>query len=67
MGQFNVLTTINSFLRLPLVEGPLSLDGVIAAIAVAAIALIGAVLGGLTGVHYDRKVDRVGFTPTEEY
>lgn len=67
MGQFNVLTTINSFLRLPLVEGPLSLDGVIAAIAVAAIALIGAVLGGLTGVHYHRKVDRVGFTPTEEY
>lgn len=66
-GQFNVLTTINSFLRLPLVEGQLNLDGVIAAIAVAAIALIGAVLGGLTGVHYHRKVDRVGFTPTEEY
>ena len=66
-GQFDVLTTINSFLRLPLVGEQLSLDGVIAAIAVAAIALVGAVLGGLTGVHYHRKVDRVGFTPTEEY
>ncbi len=66
-GQFNVLTTLNSFLRLPLVEGQLSIGGVIAAIAVAATALIGAVLGGITGVHYHRKVDRAGFKPTEEY
>jgi hypothetical protein len=66
-GQSNVLTTLNSFLRLPLVEGQLSLGGIIAAIAVAATALIGAVLGGLTGVHYHRKVDRAGFTPTEDY
>lgn len=64
IGQSNVLTTVNSFLRLPLVEGQLSLDGIIAAIAVAATALIGAVLGGLAGVHYHRKVDRAGFTPT---
>ena len=67
IGQSNVLTTVDSFLRLPLVEGQLSLDGIIAAIAVAATALIGAVLGGLTGVHYHRRVDRAGFTPTEEY
>ena len=66
-GQSNVLTTLNSFLRLPLLDGQLSLGGIIAAIAVAATALIGAVLGGLTGVHYHRKVDRAGFTPTEEY
>ncbi len=66
-GQTNVLTTINSFLRLPLVGEQLSIDGAIAAIAVAAVALVGAVLGGLTGVHYHRKVDRAGFTPTEEY
>lgn len=66
-GQFNVLATLNSFLRLPVGEGQLTTSGIIAAIAVAAIALIGAVLGGITGVHYHRKVDRVGFTPTEEY
>jgi hypothetical protein len=65
IGQSNVLITINSFVRLPLVEGQLSVEGVIAAIAVAATALIGAVLGGLTGVHYHRRVDRAGFTPTE--
>lgn len=66
-GQFNVLTTLNSFLRLPVGEGQLSTSGIIAAIAVAAIALVGAVLGGMAGVHYHRKVDRVGFTPTEGY
>jgi hypothetical protein len=66
IGQSNVLTTVNSFARLPLVGEELSLDGVIAAIAVAATALVGAVLGGLTGVHYHRKVDRAGFSPTEE-
>ena len=66
-GQHSVLTTLNSFLRLPLLEGHLSISGIIAAIAVATTALIGAVLGGITGVHYHRKVDRAGFTPTEEY
>ncbi|MET1154832.1 hypothetical protein [Arthrobacter sp.] len=66
-GQHNVLTTLNTFLRLPLLDGQLSISGIIAAIAVAAAALIGAVLGGLTGVHYHRRVDRAGFTPTEEY
>jgi hypothetical protein len=66
-GQFNVLTTLNSFLRLPVGEGQLSTNGIIAAIAVAAIALVGAVLGGMAGVHYHRKVDRVGFAPTEGY
>ncbi|SFU10768.1 hypothetical protein [Arthrobacter sp. ov118] len=66
-GQYDVLTTLNRLLRLPLLEGQLGIGGIIAAIAVAATALIGAVLGGLTGVHYHRRVDRAGFTPTEEY
>jgi hypothetical protein len=66
-GQLNVLSTLNSFLRLPVGEGQLSTSGVIAVIAVAATALVGAVLGGIAGVHYHRKVDRAGFTPTEEY
>ncbi|WP_254678776.1 hypothetical protein [Arthrobacter sp. 24S4-2] len=66
-GQLNALTMLSSFLRLPAAEGQLSTSGIIAVIAVAATALVGAVLGGMTGVHYHRKVDRVGFTPTEEY
>ena len=66
-GRFNVLATLNSFLSLPLDGGQLSTSGIIAAIAVAATALLGAVLGGIAGVHYHRKVDRAGFTPTKEY
>jgi hypothetical protein len=66
-GQLGVLATLNSFLRFPVGDGQLSTGGVIAAIAVAASALLGAVLGGITGVHYHRKVDRAGFAPTEGY
>jgi hypothetical protein len=66
-GQFNVLTLLNSFLRLPINEGPWSASGTIAGITLAATALVGAVLGGLAGVHYHRKIDRVGFAPTEGY
>jgi len=66
-GEFNALTTLNDFLGFPLNQGQLSTTSIIALIAVAALALLGAVLGGIVGVHYHRKVDRVGFAPTEEY
>lgn len=67
-GRFNFLATLNGFLRIPVNEGqPSSTSGIIAAIVVAAVALMGAVLGGTAGMRYHRKVDRVGFTPTEGY
>ncbi|WLQ08149.1 hypothetical protein [Arthrobacter oryzae] len=66
-GQLNVLTTLSEFLGFPLNQGQLSTTGVIALIAVAALALLGAVTGGIAGVHYHRRVDRAGFAPTEEY
>lgn len=58
---------LDELLRLPVNEGPLGTASIVAAIAVAALALLGSVLGGMVGVHYHRKVDRVGFTPTEKY
>lgn len=67
-GRFNFLATLNGFLRIPVNEGQASsTSGIIAAIVVAAVALMGAVLGGTAGMRYHRKVDRVGFTPTEGY
>lgn len=66
-GQLNVRNMLNEVLRLPVNEVPLGAGSIIAAIAVAALALLGSVLGGMVGVHYHRKVDRVGFTPTETY
>ena len=64
--RFNILANVNSFPRIPVNEGQLSTTGIIAAVVVAVVTLGAAVLGGLAGMHYHRKVDRAGFTPTEE-
>ena len=65
--QFNVLANLNSFPRIPINEGELTLTSIITAVVVALVALVGAVLGGLAGMHFHRKVDRAGFTPDEPY
>lgn len=65
--QFNVLANLNSFPRIPINEGQLTTTSIIAAIVVAAVALVGAVLGGLAGMRFHRKVDRAGFTPDNEF
>lgn len=64
--QFNVLANLNSFPRIPINEGELTTTGIIAAVVVALIALVGAVLGGLAGMRFHRKVDRAGFTPAND-
>jgi hypothetical protein len=63
--RFNILANLNSFPRIPVNEGQLTTTGIIAAVVVAIVALIGAVLGGLAGMRFHRKVDRAGFTPVE--
>ncbi|HWH25394.1 MAG TPA: hypothetical protein VNT53_01945 [Pseudolysinimonas sp.] len=59
-SQFDLLANLNSFPRIPLYEGTLTVTGVITAVAVAVVSLVGAVVGGLAGMRYHRKVDRVG-------
>jgi hypothetical protein len=65
--RFNILANLNSFPRIPLNEGQLTTAGIIAAVVVAAVALLGALLGGVAGMRFHRRVDRAGFTPTDEY
>jgi hypothetical protein len=65
--QFNVLANLNSFPRIPINEGQLTTTSIIAAVVVAVVALVGAVLGGLAGMHFHRKVDRAGFNPENDY
>ena len=65
--QFNVLANLNSFPRIPINEGQLTTTSIIAAVVVAVVALVGAVLGGLAGMRFHRRVDRAGFTPDSEY
>lgn len=59
-AQYNILGNLNSFPRIPLDEGNLTVAGIVTVIAVAVVSLIGALLGGFAGMRYHRKVDRVG-------
>jgi hypothetical protein len=59
-SQFNVLSTLNTFPRIPVSEGSMTASGIITLLVAALIALIAAVLGGKAGMKFHRKVDQVG-------
>jgi hypothetical protein len=59
-AQFDVVAQLNSFPRLPLNQGTLTTGGIIVAIGVVVVSLVGALLGGLAGMRYHRRVDRAG-------
>jgi hypothetical protein len=59
-SQFNILANVNAFPRLPLNEGDVTTAGVITAVLVALASLGGAILGGLAGMRFHRRVDRAG-------
>jgi len=59
-SQYNVLQQVNGFPRIPVDEGTLSTAGVVTLVVALLVTLAGAVLGGITGVRYHRKVDRAG-------
>jgi hypothetical protein len=59
-ARFDIFAQLNSFPRLPLNEGTLTIGGIIVAVGVVAASLIGALLGGLAGMRYHRRVDRAG-------
>ena len=59
-AQFDILPRINSFPRLPLSQDTLTTGGIIVAIGVVVVSLVGAILGGLAGMRYHRRVDRAG-------
>ena len=59
-AQYNVLSRLN-LPRIPIDEGTATTAGIIALVAVLLVTLVAAVLGGLLGARYHRKVDRVGY------
>ncbi len=59
-AEFNVLKELNSFPRIPVDEGTLTTAGIIALVAVVVASLGGALLGGLAGMRFHRKVDKTG-------
>ncbi|RJU00827.1 hypothetical protein D6T65_10215 [Arthrobacter frigidicola] len=60
-SQFDILANLNSFPRLPINEGDLTTAGVISVVVAALAALIGAILGGLAGMRYHRRIDRADY------
>lgn len=58
--RYDVLSRLNGFPRLPVNEGDLTAAGIVTAVVLAAVALIGAILGGLAGMRYHRRVDEAG-------
>ncbi len=59
--QYDLFVQLNAFPRIPLSEGELTWGSVITAIVLALASLGGALLGGVAGVRYHRKVDRAGY------
>ncbi|MDQ4032838.1 MAG: hypothetical protein M3332_11430 [Actinomycetota bacterium] len=57
-SQFDPLTNINGLSQLPITAEMLTTGGIIAALAAAAVSLLGAILGGLGGMRFHRNVDR---------
>ena len=59
-SQFNFLAGINTFPRIPTSAEELSTAGIITAILAAAVSLGAAILGGIAGMRFHRRVDRAG-------
>lgn len=58
--EYNLLQQVNGFPRIPVDEGTLTTAGITALVVVLLASLAGAILGGIAGVRYHRKVDRAG-------
>lgn len=59
-SEYDVMSELNSFPRIPANEGDVTRDGIIAAVALAVVALVGSMLGGLAGMRFHRRVDKAG-------
>lgn len=57
--QYDILGTINDFPRIP-VQGGVTTWGVITLVVLAIASLIAAMLGGLLGMRYHRRIDKAG-------
>lgn len=58
--RFDLLAQLDSLPRIPVSDGDLTAGAIVAALAVALASLAGAVLGGLSGMRFHRRVDKAG-------
>jgi len=59
-SRLNVLGNLNSLPSIPFNQGDLTAGSIITAIVVVLVSLVGAIVGGLAGMRFHRRVDREG-------
>jgi hypothetical protein len=59
-AQYDVLANLDSFPRIPIRPEDMTVAGIITALVLAIVSLLGAIVGGLAGMRFHRKVDRAG-------
>lgn len=59
-ARFDVLANLDTFPRIPMTGDDLTVAGIVTAVVFALVTLLGAVLGGIAGMRYHRRVDRAG-------
>jgi ABC-type dipeptide/oligopeptide/nickel transport system permease component len=60
--RFHVLSQLNSLPAVPVSGDALTTGAIISVVVIIVAALVGAVLGGLAGMRYHRRIDRATFT-----
>lgn len=63
-AQVDVLSRVSGFIPVAVNWGTLSTEGIVTAVSVIAVALAGAVVGGLAGMRFHRRIDRATHEPT---
>jgi hypothetical protein len=58
--KFAALGNLNGVPRIPVNGGSLTTAGIVTAVGVAVVSLVAAILGGLTGMRFHRRVDKAG-------
>lgn len=59
-SQFDVLANLDAFPRIPIRPEDATVAGIVTALILAIVSLLAAILGGLAGMRYHRRVDRTG-------
>jgi hypothetical protein len=58
-SRYNILASLN-LPRIPVNEGTLTTAGLLTAVGIAVASLAGAILGGMAGMRFHRRVDKAG-------
>lgn len=62
-SQWDILANLDTLPRIPVTPETATITGILTAVGAGAVALLGAVLGGVAGMRFHRRVDRAGLEP----